>query len=295
MRGCISPFRDGKSAMTEILIISAINVGVCLTAIVLLVWMFSRWERRYERRIVETARETRSRMLAEKDRLRAEAEEAARGLSDEVMRSTGDRERTISEHTGRLEEFSRRLEDLRKYQDSVRLSLENALRDAEARWRKIFSGADETDESKLAQLKEKLPAFEENLADFAERCRELSDDFRGLIDQHKTLNEKSGGAKSPEEAADIIRRAGALLLDTGKSMDTAGEAFEEVETAVKDFLEFISSMYNICDLCGKAEMDLSVCLNCNKKYCEECKGLQIGHCKACAPSYRPLHIDISET
>ena len=167
MRGCISAFRDGKSAMTEILIISAINVGVCLTAIVFLVWMFSRWERRYERRIVETARETRSRMLAEKDRLHAEAEETARGLSNEVMRSAGDRERTISEHTGRLEELSRRLEDLRKYQDSVRLSLENALRDAETRWRKTFSGIDETDESNLAQLKEKLPAFEENLADFA--------------------------------------------------------------------------------------------------------------------------------
>ena len=68
-----------------------------------------------------------------------------------------------------------------------------------------------------------------------------------------------------------------------------------METAVKDFLEFISSMYNVCDLCGKTGMDLSVCLNCNKKYCEECKGLQIGHCKECAPSYRPLHIDISET
>ena len=280
----------------EMIITAGITAVAGIAAIVILLWMFSRWEERYEKRIVETSREIRGQMRAEKERFLAEAEKTAKGIVDNVTRTAGGYERTISSNKGRLDEFSNRLGDLRKYQESMRESLEKALGEAELRWARFHPDSDksESDTDNLRRMKEQLPLLEEGLIDYAEHCRESNKLLRKLIDQQKSLAEKSGGIKSPEEATAFAKQVRDILQGGGKALNSASEAFGAANSRIQEFVDFISSIYKVCEICDNTSSELSVCLSCYRKFCDDCKGMQIGHCKECAPSYRPLHIDISE-
>ena len=280
----------------EMVITAGITAVAGIAAIVILLWMFSRWEERYEKRIVETSREIRSQMRVEKEKLLTDAEKTARVIVDKVTQSAGEYERTISSNKGRLDEFSNRLDDLRKYQESMRESLEKALGEAELRWGKFQPGSSkgESDTDNLRRMKERLPLLEEGLIDYAERCRESNKLLRKLIDQQKSLTEKSGGIKSPEEATAFAKQVKDILQGGGKALNSASEAFGTANSKIQEFVDFISSIYKVCEICDATSSELSVCLSCYRKFCENCKGMQIGHCKECAPSYKPLHIEIKE-
>jgi Skp family chaperone for outer membrane proteins len=278
----------------ELIIVSVANVAVCAVAIVLMLWMFSRWEKRSTRRTAAASREMRSLVQAEKDRLRTETQEIVRKFFDGFKQSASERERAVAANTIRLDEFAKRLEDFRSYQESIRELLERSRSEMESRLHTILSGASESDAKNYEMLREKLPLLEESLSDFSERCGDLSQSLRRLVEQQKAVSEKSDAARSPEEAVSAVRQARALLVGAGNSLAEAAELLDEADESVREFVRFFQSIFRVCDFCAKSGLELSVCLNCGKKYCDECRGQQIGHCKKCAPSPKPLHIDIGE-
>ncbi len=245
------------------------SLAISIAAILALLWLFVRWEQRTERRIAEIAREMR-------------------------MKLTGGKDSHSADGGGQLEEFSRRLQEMQRYQETLRASLEKAIGEAEMRWSKLAAPGEGAAEAHFARLKEKLPLLEESLTDFGETCNELMQGVQRLTEQHKILSEKCEENKTPEETSNLLRQTKALLHNGSKSIETAAEVFNKVSQHVAQFVEFVAGIYKVCDLCKNNAPEVSVCLNCGRKYCDECAGRKIGHCKDCAASYAPLHIDIGE-
>jgi FtsZ-binding cell division protein ZapB len=197
-----------------------------------------------------------------------------------------------------MEAFQQRLDQLTQtfhdYQETSRTWLEKTLEVMAKRWTGAGSREPSEDIEKVRLFKERMPRYEEKFTELADKHRELGLSVKRLIDQHKLLADRMQSAASEEEQKECQRQISALFLSLARTLNNSRDVFAGGEDALGEFVKEMSPLFKVCDLCGDVHEMLSICLNCGKKYCEECKGLQIGHCKECAPYYKPLHIEVNE-
>ena len=192
----------------------------------------------------------------------------------------------------RLQEFAGSLRD---HQESTRASVERTLEAMEKRWAAAAADESSEDVNKVRRFKDEMPQFEEKFSELADRHRELSANAKRTLEQHKALAEKIAAAKSDDERKEFLRQATALFQGLGRTVNASRDLFIGGEEALRQLIQEMSPLYKVCEVCNEVRDTLSICLNCGKKYCDECKGLQIGHCKECAPYVKPLHLEVRDT
>jgi DNA repair exonuclease SbcCD ATPase subunit len=198
----------------------------------------------------------------------------------------------------KIDAFQQRLDQLthtfQDYQQNTRTWLEKTLESMERRWVRAASREPAEDMERIRRFKDEMPRFEEKFTDLAEKNREIATNLKRLSDQHKLLSDKLQEPASEEEQKECRRQITALMLNLGRVLGNSREILADGQDALRAFVGEMAPIFKVCDLCGEVHETLSICLNCGKKYCEICKGLQIGHCKDCAPYYKPLHIEVNE-
>ena len=192
----------------------------------------------------------------------------------------------------RLQEFAGSLRD---HQESARAAVERTLEAMEKRWAAAAADEFSEDVDKVRRFKDGMPQFEEKFSELADRHRELSANAKRTLEQHKALAEKIADAKSDDERKEFLRQSTALFQSLGRTVNASRDLFISGEEALKQLIQEMSPLYKVCEVCNEVRDTLSICLNCGKKYCDECKGLQIGHCKECAPYVKPLHLEVRDT
>jgi len=198
----------------------------------------------------------------------------------------------------KIDAFQQRLDHLTQtfqdYQQNTRTWLEKTLETIERRWGRAAGEEPAQDMERIRRFKNEMPRYEEKFVDLAEKNAEIAANLKRLSDQYKLLGEKLQNPGSEEEREECRRQLSALMVNLGRVLGNSSEILIDGEEAIRDFVGEMAPVFKVCDLCGEIHETLSICLNCGKKYCEICKGLQIGHCKECAPYYKPLHMEVNE-
>lgn len=238
--------------------------------------------------ITTTLRALEARMPEFEKRLDAVFEGAEKSTRAELAAFAG----RIEMLQGRLQEFGQTFRD---YQEFTRDSLEKSMEAMEKRFSGAVAREPREEAEKIRRFKDELARYEEKLNELAEKHREAAASAKRMLEQHKALSEKIANAKTDDELKELFRQSASLFQGLGRAGAVSRDLFNGGEEVLRQLLDEMSPLYKVCDICREVQDTLSICLNCGKKYCEECRGLQIGHCKACAPYYKPLHFEVRET
>jgi rubrerythrin len=283
---------------TPEIILAIVYVAVFGAALLVFYLIYEKRLEQVAKRLDQTPAELQTRCEKGLAELRAQLISTLHAASDDLNDKIMERVRAAGEGTASLSALGARVDQLTQtfhdYQENTRAWLDKTLESMEKHWAGAASREPSKDLEKIRDFKDKMPRFEERLSDLTEKHREHGATVKRLIEQHKLLSEKMQNAASEEEQKENQRQVSALLLSLSRVLNNTREIFAGGEDALEEFAEKMSPLFKVCDLCGYVHETLSICLNCGKKYCEECKGLQIGHCKECAPYYKPLHIEVNE-
>jgi methyl-accepting chemotaxis protein len=232
------------------------------------------------------------------DRIEARLAEFEKRLGA-VMESAEKNTRADDDFSRKIQAFHERLQGFKQefhdYQESTRTSLERSFEAMERRLSRAAASEPQEDMDKIGRFKAEMPHYEERFGELADRHREVSANAKRILDQHKALSGKIAGAKSEEELKEFLRQSASLFQNLGRAINSSRDLFIGGEEALRQLIQEMSPLYKVCEICNEVHDNLSVCLNCGRKYCDECKGLQIGHCKECAPYVKPLHFEVRET
>lgn len=278
---------------SDTITIAVLDTLLFLVAVFILYRVYEKRLREVSRRIDETPHTMRAHVEKAIAEHRVQVGGVVQAMGDDLHSRVSERTQTsIDALQQRVDQLAQLFQE---YQQSTRTWIEKALESVEKRCIPHAARQSSDELEKIRRFKEELPRWEGKFADLSEKQEELNATVRRLLEQHKVLAEKIQDPSSEEEQKDCARQMTALGQSLARALASARDVFVAGDDAVKDLVKKMSPLFKVCDMCGEVREQLSICLNCGKKYCEDCKGLQIGHCKECAPYYRPLHLEVTET
>ncbi len=144
------------------------------------------------------------------------------------------------------------------------------------------------------RMRTEMPKLEDKIKQHTLREKELVKDVNALEKQFIQIKELAVSMPEGDNREKLLDQLGTFHESVSRSLLASERFVGECGETLNEVLSNVSPLFHLCDCCGASGDSIFVCLSCGHRYCENCKGVQIGHCLRCAPDAKPLHMEIGD-